>query len=156
MMDRLMQYWISREPRERMLLAACCALLLLAVLYGCWAPLAREQQRQQRRVPQLQQDMQRMQQMAAQWKNSSASQPQQDWRAASQARLVTSGVSAQQAKLLGTDADVQRWQFEKVAFNAFLDWLGGLYNDAGVRVKSVRLEPAGPGNVNATLELYHP
>lgn len=156
MMDQLRQYWISREPRERLLLAACSALLLLALLYGCWAPLAREQQRLERRVPQLQQDMQRIGQMAALWKDSSAGQPQQDWRAASQARLVTAGLPAQQAKLLGSDADVQRWQFDKVPFNAFLDWLTGLYNDAGVRVKSVKLLPAGPGNVTVTVELYHP
>lgn len=157
MMDQLKQYWATREPREQMMLGACMALIVVALLYALWAPLAREQQRLQRRLPQLQQEAQHMQQMADQWSASgSAKASQQDWRAASQARLVTFRLPSQQAKLLSSDAEVQRWQFDNVPFNSFLDWLTSLYNDVGVRVKTIKLTPTGPGAVNIMLELYHP
>lgn len=155
--QRFHEYWAAREPRERVLLAGCAALLGLALLYALWAPLAREQQRQQRRLPQLEQEARRIEALAGRWKGLGAtSRGVADWRSASQARLVTLSLPSNQARLLGQDQDAQRWQFDNVPFNTLLDWLGGLYADAGVRVRSAKLTAAGPGNVSATLELYHP
>lgn len=156
MKDSLNTYWASREPREKNLLIAAAVLLCIALLYAVWAPLAKEQARLQRRLPQLQADVLKSQTLAARWSTLGGGNVQQDWRAAAQARLVTFGLSSQQAKLLPGAAGAQNWQFDDVAFNAFVDWLSSLYEDFGVRVKTIKISPQSPGQVSVTVELIHP
>lgn len=154
--QRMRDYWAARDARERLLLLLCGVLLLITVLYLAWLPLAREQERLQRRLPQLQQQVQRMQDLVQQWQAASPQTAGQDWRAMSQARLVAFRLPASQARLLANDSQSQRWQFDDVPFDAFLDWLTSLYQDAGVRVRSINLAPAAPGLARITVELHRP
>lgn len=156
MKQRWLDFWAARDARERLLLGLCAGLLLLTLIYLAWVPLSRQQDRLQRRLPQLQQDVQRMQQLLEQWQALAPAAGQSDWQAAAQARLVAHGLPAAKARLLGADAQVQRWQMDDVPFNSMLDWMAGLYEEQGVRVRSIKLEPATPGHVNLTLELHRP
>lgn len=155
MIDKLKAYWLSRDSREQMLLAACSALVLLAILYAAWAPLSNERERLQRRLPQLQQDVAKMQTLVSRWQAVGGGSTQQDWRNAAQARLAMHGLQGPQSRMLGSTTDGQQWQFERVPFNSFLDWLTALYNEFGVRVKNISVTPVGAGVVTVKVELTH-
>lgn len=156
MNEKLSAYWSSREPREQVLLMACAVLILIAALYAIWSPLHQAKIRLERRLPQLQNEVTRSQTLASRWATMGGGAAQQDWRAAAQARLVTYGFNSQQAKLVSNEAGVQSWQFENVSFNPFMDWVGSLYNDFGVRIKTIKVTPLTPGQVTINVELNHP
>lgn len=154
MIEKLRAYWASRDPREQLWLAVGAALLLLAIIYLAWSPLAKERDRLQRRLPQLQADVARMQSLVGKWQAAGGA-ARQDWRNATQARLSAHGIVGPQARMISSTSDSQQWQFDKVPFNSFLDWLSGLYNEYGVRVKSAVITPEGAGVVSVKLELTH-
>ena len=153
---RLAAYWAERDPREQRLLTIAGVLLILVLLYALWAPLARQQARLERRIPELAQELASIEQSAARWRQAQGAGGQHDWRSATQARLVIHHLAPAQARLLSSEGNSQRWQFDKVTFNDWLNWLSSLYVDFGLRVKQADITPAGPGEIQAQVEIYQP
>ncbi len=153
---RCLAYWSSRDAREQRLISIALLLLAMVLLYAAWAPLARQQARLERRLPELTAELAHVEASVLRWRQQQGAGSPQDWRAATQARLVTHKLSASQARLLSSEGNRQRWQFERVAFNDWLAWLASLYVDFGLRVKQMEITPAGPGEIGAQLEIYQP
>jgi general secretion pathway protein M len=159
MKESLIQFWRTRAPRERLVLAGGSALLVLALgfSYG-WLPMQREVAQLRQALPQLrvqarqlQQDAQevarlKVQPAVAREKGSLA-------LAVEQSALAT-GLRERIESITPQDAGHVRVVLPQVAFEAWIDWLGELQISHGVRVDSARIEAteaAGMSKVDAVL-----
>jgi general secretion pathway protein M len=145
MKAQLVQYWRTRAPRERLVLAAGAALLALALgfAYG-WLPMQRDLTQLQQVLPQLrvqarqlQQDAQEVTRLKAQ---PAAAREAGSLALAVEQRAVAAGLREYIESITPQDAGHVRVVLPEVAFDAWIGWLGELQTSHGVRVESARVE----------------
>ncbi len=145
MKKQLIQFWRSRAPRERLVLAGGSALLVLALGYAYgWLPMQREAAQLRQALPQLRAQARQLQQDALEVGRLKA-RPVPAQQGGSLAAVID-----QRAKAIGlreriesiTPQDDGRVQvvLPDVAFDAWLGWLGDLQASHAVRVESARIE----------------
>lgn len=159
MKDRLVQFWRSRAPRERLILAGGLALLALALFYAyAWLPIQRELAQLRQTLPQLRLQARKLAQDADQaarlQKQPPPSQAGEPLTAVVAQRALASGLRERIESITPQDAGRVRVILPRVAFNDWISLLGGLQMDHGVRVESTRIEAsdeAGMVSVEAVL-----
>lgn len=148
MKTQLIQFWRSRAPRERVVLAGGGALLVLALgfAYG-WLPMQREAAQLRQSLPQLRAQAQQMSldaEEASRLKGRPAVVGQGGSLAAViEQRATAAGLRDRVESITPQDAGRVRVVLPEVAFDAWLGWLGELQASQGVRVESARVEVTG-------------
>jgi type II secretory pathway component PulM len=157
-----MRDWFeSLDPRERLFVSVGVAIVAVAILWGAiWAPLDRGHRELQQRVATWEQSLAELRPLA------SMPQPQGGSRPASAAGSAQSPVvivdSTIRSHGLGQPKRSQptpngiRVEFENVAFDKLVVWLGDLSHQYGMEVQAGSLSAAtseNPGRINATLTL---
>lgn len=157
MKAHLLEFWQSRAPRERTVIAVAATLLGVA-LYG-WLLLSGGQAYAQlrSRVTALQSQAIRLEQQATELEHLRAaplkSASQTDLHALVQAHAGAAGLSRALVRIEAPDANQVIVAFGAVAFPDWLNWIASLQAQQ-VRVDSCRIEAlTTPGmvSVNATL-----
>ena len=157
-----MRDWLeSLEPRERLFVSIGAAIVAIALLWGLiWAPLDRGHRELQQRVSTWERSLADIRPLA------SMPQPQSGSRPASTAGGAQSPVVIVDSTLrshgLGQPKRSQptpngiRVEFENVAFDKLVVWLGDLSSQYGMEVQAGSLSAAtseSPGRINASLTL---
>ena len=157
-----MRDWFeSLEPRERLFVSIGAAIVAIALLWGLiWAPLDRGHRELQQRVSTWERSLADIRPLA------SMPQPQSGSRPASTAGGAQSPVVIVDSTLrshgLGQPKRSQptpngiRVEFENVAFDKLVVWLGDLSSQYGMEVQAGGLSAAtseSPGRINASLTL---
>lgn len=157
-----MRDWFeSLEPRERLFVSIGAAIVAIALLWGLiWAPLDRGHRELQQRVSTWERSLADIRPLA------SMPQPQSGSRPASTAGGAQSPVVIVDSTLrshgLGQPKRSQptpngiRVEFENVAFDKLVVWLGDLSQQYGMEVQAGSLSAdtsENPGRINATLTL---
>lgn len=159
-----MRDWFeSLESREQVFVAAGAIAVVLALLYAfVWLPLDRGQQDLARSVASWERSLAELRPLKAMQQASGGSRPARSV-AASQAPVVivdqslrARGLHESLQRSQPTTADGIRVEFEDVAFDDLVLWLGDLSRQYAMQVSSGSVSAAGsgePGRVNATLTL---
>ena len=174
-----MRDWFeSLEPRERLFVSIGAAIVAIALLWGLiWAPLDRGHRELQQRVSTWERSLADIRPLA------SMPQPQSGSRPASTAGKCRSGWTAlrspastaggAQSPVVIVDSTLRshglgqpkrsqptpngiRVEFENVAFDKLVVWLGDLSSQYGMEVQAGSLSAAtseSPGRINASLTL---
>lgn len=159
MKDSLIQFWRTRVPRERLILAGGSTLLLLALGFAyVWLPMQREVVQLRQALPQLRVQARQLQQDAQEVARLKA-QPAVTREAGSLAlaveqRALATGLRERIESITPQDAGHVRVVLPQVAFDAWLAWLGELQTSHGVRVDSARIgatDDSGMVSVDAVL-----
>lgn len=159
MKDRLIQFWRTRAPRERLVLGGGSALLVLALGYAYgWLPMQRDVAQLRQALPQLRVQAQKLQQDAQEVARLKA-QPAVTQEAGSlvgaiEQRALASGLRERIESITPQDASHVRVVLPQVTFDEWIGWLGELHTSHGVRVESTRIEAtddAGMVSVDAVL-----
>lgn len=145
MKAQLVQFWRTRAPRERLVLAGGSALLALALglAYG-WLPMQRDLAQLREAMPQLREQARQLQQDAQEVARLKA-QPAAAREAGSlvlavEQRAIAGGLRKHIESITPQDASHVRVVLPKVAFDDWIGWLGDLQTNHGVRVESARIE----------------
>jgi general secretion pathway protein M len=159
MKDSLIQFWRSRAPRERFVLAAGLTLLMLAlgIAYG-WLPMQREVTQLRQALPQLRVQARQLQQDAQEVARFKM-QPAVTREAGSlvlavEQRALATGLRERIESITPQDASHVRVVLPQVAFDAWISWLGELQTNHGVRVESAHIgatDDSGMVSVDAVL-----
>jgi len=156
--DKLAQFWSERAPRERQILLAGGAFLLLALYYAvlfdpAWSGITRLT----RGLPPLRAQASQLDQLLGEVK-ALRTRPQvatvsaQDSRAQIEKTLAASGLKATRIVPL-SDGDLQL-SFSNVPYASWAVWLAGIERDLGARASSVKATAtATPGNVDLDVAL---
>ncbi len=154
----LLPLWRGRSLRERAVLAALAALLLVLAGYGLlWQPAAANSARLQQELPQLRTELARMQAMAAELAASrsrtKAVVPEgAGLQAALQQSLRDQGLSGQKLALRADGRITLEWH--DAPFSSMADWLDQARQKWRVRVVEAHVERTlHPGDVNGHLVL---
>jgi general secretion pathway protein M len=145
MKKQLIQFWRSRAPRERVVLAGGSALLALALgfAYG-WLPMQRDAAQLRKALPQLRTQAQQLQQDAEEAKRLKArpvlAREGGSLAAVIEQRATAGGLREQIGSITPQDAGRVRVALPEVAFDAWIGWLGELQASHGVRVESTRID----------------
>jgi general secretion pathway protein M len=157
-----MREWFeSLEPRERLFVSIGAAIVAIAIFWGLiWAPLDKGHRELQQRVATWERSLAELRPLA------SMPQTQSGSRAASGAGNAQSPVvivdSTIRSHGLGQPKRSQptpngiRVEFENVAFDKLVLWLGDLSHQYGMEVQAGSLSAdasENPGRINATLTL---
>lgn len=157
-----MRDWFeSLEARERLFVSIGAVIVAIALLWGLiWAPLDKGHRELQQRVSTWERSLAEIRPLA------SMPQPQSGSRPASAAGAAQSPVVIVDSTLrshgLGQPKRSQptpngiRVEFENVAFDKLVVWLGDLSYQYGMEVQAGSLSAAtsdSPGRINATLTL---
>lgn len=159
MKKQLIQFWRSRAPRERVVLAGGSALLALALAFAYgWLPMQRDAAQLRKALPQLRAQAQQLQQDAEEAirlrGRPALARGDGSLAAIIEQRAAAGGLREQIESITPQDAGRVRVVLPKVAFDAWLGWLGELQLSHGVRVESARIEAgeeAGVAKVEAVL-----
>lgn len=148
MRKQLIQFWRSRAPRERLVLAGGSALLALALgfAYG-WLPMQREAAQLRQALPQLRIQARQLQQDAQEVGRLKA-RPALAREGGSLAsvieqRATAAGLRERIEAITPQDAGRVRLVLPAVAFDDWIAWLGELQAGHGVRVESARIDATG-------------
>lgn len=159
MKDSLIQFWRTRVPRERFVLAGGSALLVLALGFAyAWLPMQRDVVQLRQALPQLRVQARQLQQDAQEVARLKA-QPAVTREAGSLAlaveqRALATGLRERIESITPQDAGHVRVLLPQVAFDAWIAWLGELQTSHGVRVDSARIDAtddSGMVSVDAVL-----
>ena len=160
------QEWFrGLAPRERVIVTAGAALLLLTILFlGIWEPLTKAHHQREQDLLSARALAQRLEVLGAEV---------QKMRASGAGGAIAGGettllTAVDQASKSGTlnkplsriqpegDNEVRVW-LDGVAFDALLRWIGELEGRYGISVQTVDIEKdAVPGQVNVHLSLVRP
>jgi general secretion pathway protein M len=155
-------WWLSKTPREQLVLVVGAGVLLLFLLYLlAWQPFVAsvDQKRlliksQQTTLNWMQQNLSEIQRIRSQ-SRSNGTVPSNEAlltlvdRTAKQSQLRQ---QIQRIKPQGDDT-VQLW-VEQAAFDTLLTWLGGLSLKYGIQIESLNIDRQdSPGIINARLVL---
>lgn len=158
-MDALKQFWLERAPRERLILGAGGAVLLLALVYllliePAWTGIGRLE----RSLPQQRAQAAELDALLGEVKGL-RSQPQvatvspSEVKGAIEGSLARVGLKTTRMVPL-SDGDVQL-SFANVPFGTWAAWLAGIERELGARATSVTVnaKDGAPGNVDVELSL---
>lgn len=157
-----MRDWFEAlEPRERLFVGAGIVVVAIAVFWGLvWMPLDKGHRGAQERVSIWEQSLAELRPLAAQPQPANGAQSQS--RVASTQSPVVIVDSTLRNRSLGQPKRSQptpngiRVEFENIAFDDLVLWLGDLSNQYGMEVQAGSLSVAaqsGPGRINATLTI---
>lgn len=158
-----MRDWFeSLEPRERLFVTAGAVIVAAALLWGLlWAPLDKGHRELQQRVSTWERSLAELRPLASAPLPGNGSRPASAAGAASQSPVVIVD-STLRSHGLGQPKRSQptpngiRVEFENVAFDKLVVWLGDLSYQYGMEVQAGSLSAAtseAPGRINATLTL---
>jgi len=159
MKEILIQFWRSRAPRERLVLAGGSALLVLALLYAyVWLPMQRDVAQLRLALPPLREQARQLQQDAAEVGRLKAlpavSREAGSLARAVEQRAIASGLRERMESITPQGVGQVRVVLPQVGFDAWIALLGELQSGEGVRVESARIEAAdeaGMVSVDAVL-----
>ncbi len=159
MKKQLIQFWRSRAPRERVVLAGGTALLVVALGYAYgWLPMQRDAAQLRKTLPQLRAEAQQMALDAEEAKRlrgrPALARDGGSLAAVIEERATAAGLRDAFDSIAPQDAGRVRVVLPAVGFDAWLGWLGELQASHGVRVESTRVvagEAAGVVAVEAVL-----
>jgi len=157
-----MRDWFeSLEARERLFVVLGAVIVAVALFWGLfWVPLDKGHRDVQQRVTTWERSLAELRPLAAMPQPQSGSRPGAGASGAQSAVVVVD--STLRSHGLGQPKRSQptpngiRVEFENVAFDKLVVWLGDLSNQYGMEVQAGSLSPAtpaSPGRVNATLTL---
>lgn len=157
-MQALLQFWTERAPREKAILGAASAIVLLAVLYLLLIePAVTGIARLERGLPQTRAQAAKLDALLGEVKNLKsraqvATVSPQEARGAIDKSLAAAGLKAARVVPLA-DGDLQL-TFANVPFAAWATWLARTERELGARATSVNATAtATPGNVDVELAL---
>lgn len=159
MKESLIQYWRTRAPRERLILAGGSALLGLALLYAyVWLPMQRDVAQLRQALPSLREQARQVQQDAEEVgrlkKQPALSQAKDNLALAVEQRAQASGLRERFDSITPQGAGKVRVVLPQVRFDDWIGLLGELQASHGVRVESTRIQAgdeAGMVSVDALL-----
>lgn len=159
-------WWLSRQPRERLILMIGGVLFVATLLYlMVWEPLARESTNLANRVKAQNKTLVWMQQASQQIKQLRTQSPNLAIKADQRSMLSIVDSSAKRAKIR---KPIQRMEpegkngvklwIEDVEFDSLIHWLGEVERRYGVMVKraTISRNEATAGKVNSRLSLERP
>lgn len=157
-----MRDWFeSLEPRERLFVAIGVVVVAIALFWGLvWAPLDKGHRELQQRVSTWERSLAELRPLASMPQQQSGARP--DSAAGSAQSAVVIVDSTLRTHGLGQPKRSQptpngiRVEFENVAFDKLVVWLGELSHRYGMDVQAGSLSTAttdSPGRINATLTL---
>lgn len=158
------EWWLSRQARERQLLAGSGLILVVVLVYVLiWEPWQQRLERLRTDVSALQADLMWMRQAAAELHRLQATAPTVSAGVGGMALATRIEQSARSAGLETglrrlephTDGSLRLW-LEQTSFSRLLPWLVELHNGGGIRIDEVQLErPAAAlgDRINARLTL---
>ena len=161
MKDQLRAYWQGRSPRDRQIIMAISAIVLIAVLYAyLWLPMNEARDQLRKDLPKLRSAARQMEMQAkevAQLRGTPIP-------AASGAAQDVIGKSAERAGLKGeltqvTSLSPERTQvtLNAVAFDRWVEWTRTLASESALRVESAQVTATGePGMVKVQAVLALP
>jgi general secretion pathway protein M len=159
-----MRDWFeSLESREKLFVGAGALIVIVALIYGfIWAPLDRNHEAKassvndwQRSLAELR-PLKGMAQSGGQTTDSSASVNRQSPIIVVDQTLRSRGLEQFRRRSQPTSSNGVRVEFENVAFDDLVLWLGDLSDQHSMHVQSGSLSAgsqSGPGRINATLTL---
>lgn len=159
-----MKDWFdSLEVRERIFVAAATVMIVLAAAwFGLWVPLADSHKATEARVGDWQRSLAALRPMRSQVQASASGQPTSMGQNQSlvvivdnsiRQRGLTNSLQRSQPTPSGTGIRVE---FEAVAFDDLMLWLGDLHRQYGLQVESGSFTTASsdsPGRVNSSVTL---
>lgn len=155
---QLMQLWVARTARERLVLGALGALMLVLAAYAAfWQPARAGAARLEREMPQLREELGRMQSMAgeilaARGRGSAAPLSGPQLEAVLQQSLKELGLPGQKLDRRPDGRFVFEWH--EAPFSTMADFLDQARQKWHVAVTEGHVERGlRPGNVNARLVL---
>ncbi|GAA5785915.1 hypothetical protein GCM10007860_13860 [Chitiniphilus shinanonensis] len=152
--QRLRQFWLQRNPRERLFLAACGTVIAVALFYALlWQPAVDGRARLQKQLPRLEADLAEMQRQIALLKGAPAAgaAAEGDLRSAVQAVTGAVGIKADLRALPGQRVAVDA---PDLPFPQVLELLSAVRRDAGARIVKLDAKATGaPGRVSLNLEV---
>ena len=157
-----MRDWFeSLEPRERLFVSIGAAIVVIALLWGLiWAPLDKGHRELQQRVSTWERSLAEIRPLASMPQPQSGSRPTSATGSAQSPVVIID--STLRSHGLGQPKRSQptpngiRVEFENVAFDKLVVWLGDLSYQYGLEVQagSLSADTSGaPGRINATLTL---
>jgi general secretion pathway protein M len=150
------QFWNARNPRERSMLAAAVAVIILGLFYVLLIdPALSGRERLSASLPAMRQQAAQLQALsreAASLPAAADAAPSTPMTKESiDAALTRKGMKAQNVGLTG---DVARIQLSSVSFAGLLDWIDDMQKSAGALVVDANIVAlAQPDMVNATVTL---
>ncbi len=158
-----MRDWFEAlEPRERVFVSAGAAFVVLALVYAfVWLPLDRNQQRLAANVTSWERSLAELGPLKALAAGGAAPRPSSSGAGQTPVVIVDQtlrarGLDGALQRSQPTTSDGIRVEFEDVAFDELVLWLGDLSRQYSMQVSSGSVSAAsraGPGRVNATLTL---
>jgi general secretion pathway protein M len=158
MIERVLQYLQTREPRERRILLFGAITALLLIIVATVLPLQRSVAAIEQRVERKRNDLQWLRTMAPQLAGlqGNAAPPLTEPlvvvvdRTARESGLAKSLVGSQESGDGGLNV-----RLDQTPFDSLIGWLAQLRERYGVRVDSATIDAGkGSGNVTATLVLH--
>jgi general secretion pathway protein M len=161
-MDALKQFWAERAPRERSILLAGAAVLVVVLVYlialePAWTGIGRLE----RTLPQQRANAAELDALLSEVKSlkarpAVATMSAADARSALEASLGRAGLKATRIVPL-SDGDIQL-TFSDVPVGRWAPWLAGVERELGARATAVTIKgrEATPGNVDVELGLRLP
>lgn len=156
------EWWLTKTPREQLMLTAAAAVTLLFLLYLlAWQPFMDSVEQKQLQVKSQQITLDWMRQQLPEIQRLRAQGQANGGKRSNEALLTLVDRTAKQSQLRQQiqrikpqgDNKVQLW-VEQAAFDTLLKWLGGLSTGYGIQLASLSIDrQEQPGIVNARLVL---
>ncbi len=157
-----MKDWFENlEDREKLFVSVGAFVVVLSLIYGfVWAPLDRNHSQVSASVNDWQQSLSELRPLRGVVQNAASTTPRV---AASQSPIIivdqtlrSRGLEQFRRRSQPTTSNGIRIEFENVAFDDLVLWLGDLADQYGMHVQAGSLSAggrSGPGRINATLTL---
>ena len=157
-----MRHWFEAlEPRERLFVGSGGIVVAIAIFWGLiWMPLDKGHRGAQERVSVLEQSLAELRPLASQPQPANGTQRRPQAGATQSPVVIVDSTlrnrSLGQPKRSQPTPNGIRVEFENIAFDDLVLWLGDLSNQYGMEVQAGSLSVAaqsGPGRINATLTI---
>lgn len=152
--DSAATFWNEREPRERNMLLAAAAVILLALIYLFFiSPALSGKEQLEKSLPQLRQQAAELQMLARQVGEAggSATPPAPVTKESIEASLARRNLKPQSTLVSG---ELVKVQLQSASFAAIMDWLQEMQTTSRLSVTESSIEAlAAVDTVNATLAL---
>jgi type II secretory pathway component PulM len=152
-MQKIGQYWQARSSSEQRLLSCVGILLLLLLLYLFGHAWQKNRRALQQKLPQLQQDWQRVQGLVSEIQlaqtHTSVTVQQEDGVLFAQRMAKMQNMTVHHAQLRSNYLELEFVEVDSVAWQT---WLLAM-QEAGWRVQQLDMQAASAGGVNVRLQL---